>query len=506
MAAGGNNAPVTTVRTPAVEDAQTLQNAFNQVAEAVEPAVVTISTQRRIPESLPRREGTPSPFGPPGERRDPLEEFFRRFRDFGFDFGPGSLDRNAAQPEFRLLQGPFGGGMGSGFIYRSDGYIMTNAHVIQDAEVVTVTLADGREYPSARVIGSDPRTDIAVLKVEANNLPALQLGDSTQTQVGDWAIAMGNPFGLEKSLTVGVISATAREVPLTVSGPGNYLQTDASINPGNSGGPLLNIGGRVIGVNNAIFSQTGGNIGIGFAIPINTAKEIAEILIREGRVRRARMGVAIRDLENPRAFGLPPDTEGVLVEAVEPNSPASRAGLQPGDVILRFNNEKVSDSVEFQQRVGRAEIGSTATVEALRNGNTVTLRPRLEELKEDAPAAPTPTPPAGAAPGVLGVQIAAVTPELARRFNLQVQQGVVIVGLQPNSPAERAGLQPGDLIRRVGQTPVTTPEEVQAAVKQILSRQTGELKSVALYVSRGEESRYLTVPVRDGTVSSPPAP
>ncbi len=219
------------VQTPATRDATAVQNAFAQVAKAAEPAVVTITTERRAPRSAPGRRG---PFGDPGGQ-DPFEEFFRRFREFGLE--PSAAEREEMRARFRQIQEGRGGGLGSGLIYDADGLILTNAHVVQGADRVTVRLADGREFRNARVLGADERTDVAVVKINAAKLPTLPLGDSSGVRVGDWAIAMGNPFGLEQTLTVGVISAKVREVPLSVSGPGDYLQTDASINPGNSGGP-----------------------------------------------------------------------------------------------------------------------------------------------------------------------------------------------------------------------------------------------------------------------------
>lgn len=483
------------VQTPATRDAVAMQNAFAAVAKAVQPAVVTITTQRRLPPPA-RMRGGPSPFGGPDPfgGRDPFEEFFRRFRGFG----PGSLDRGAeegARP--RLLQGgPPRGGLGSGLIYSADGLIMTNAHVVRGADTVTVTLADGREFKRAKVLGQDARTDVAVVKIEATGLPTVQMGDSSAVRVGDWAIAVGNPFGLEHTLTVGVISAKAREVALSEAGPGDYLQTDASINPGNSGGPLLDIYGRAIGVNNAIYSQTGGNVGIGFAIPINTAREIADILVKEGRVRRARLGIAISDVSDQAAFGLDPNTKGALVGSVDPNGPGARAGLQPGDVVVAFNGKPITRSLELQRLVSTAPIGSNVELKVRRGGKTITVTARLEELKETGTTARpgAPSEPEGG-PTALGLGLAPLTPSLAQRYGIQATKGVVVVGVQQGSPAAATGIQPGDVIERVGQTAVSTPQEVQAAVKSILGRQSGQDRSVALYVNRRGERRFVIVSV-----------
>lgn len=481
------------VETPATKDAAAMQNAFAEVAKVAEPAVVTITT-RRAPQPPPGAGRPAPPTGPGGQ--DPFEEFFRRFRDFG----PSPNSAPMPQPDTHLREVQQGGGLGSGLIYRDDGLIMTNAHVVRGADTVTVRLSDGREFKNAKVLGQDERTDVAVVKINATKLPVVKLGDSSQVRVGDWAIAVGNPFGLEHTLTVGVISAKAREVPLNVRSPGDYLQTDASINPGNSGGPLLDIYGRVIGVNNAIFSQSGGNIGIGFAIPINTARQVADALVKEGRVRRAYLGASINNLENrAAAFGLDPNTKGVLIEAISPNSPGARAGLQPGDVVTEFNGKAVTRTAELQRMVSSAEIGSTAQLKILRGGKPLTISVRLEELKENVGANPsTPASPndgEGIAPTALGLRLSTITPQLANRFGIKGNQGIVVVGVEPNSSAAGAGLRPGDVIERVGQTTVTTPQAVQTAVQSIIGKQSGDDKSVALYVNRRGEKRYVVVGV-----------
>jgi serine protease Do len=290
----------------------------------------------------------------------------------------------------KFSPGAAGGGLGSGMIFRADGYIITNAHVVRggDKTSITVKMADEREFRNAQLVGIDEGTDIAVLKINANNLPTVKLGDSSNVRVGDWAIAVGNPFGLEHTVTVGVISAKSREVQLSSRG-GDYLQTDASINPGNSGGPLCDINGRVIGVNNAIYSESGGNMGIGFAIPVNTARDIAERLVRFGKITRGYLGVNIRNLDNNNAaeFGIDPKTKGVLVEIVNPNTPGQRAGLKPGDVVTAFNGKTVTRSSELQALVGAATVGSMAKLTVLRGGTTVILDTKIEELKPEAQAA-----------------------------------------------------------------------------------------------------------------------
>lgn len=497
-----NSAPV--VQTPATERAATMQSAFAAVAKAVEPAVVTITTQARVRPTSMNPDGG-APFGGPGGQGgqgggDPFEEFFRRFRDFGFNNNNWTPQQKAEMKKyFQEVQTRRGGGLGSGMIYRNDGLIMTNAHVVRDAETVTVKLNDEREF-KGKVIGSDERTDVAVVKIEARNLPTVKFGDASKIEVGDWAIAVGNPFGLEHTVTVGVISAKAREVPLNQRSPGDYLQTDASINPGNSGGPLCDIYGRVIGVNNAIFSESGGNIGIGFAIPIETARDIADRLVRDGKIRRGYLGVKISDMDKrAAAFGLDPNTKGVLVEEVTSNTPGARAGLQPGDVVTAFNGKSVSRSAELQRLVGDAPVGSSATLTILRAGKEMTLTARLDELKSETADTPdlSPTQPeredTPTSAGPLGLKTSPVTPQLTRRFGLKATTGLVIVSVEPNSPAAEAGLRPGDVIERVAQTPVTSAAQLQSTVNDILNRQTGDEKSVALYVNSRGERRYIVV-------------
>ena len=475
-------------------DAASMGHAFRDVAKAVAPAVVTITTQEKMP-TPPRNRGLQGfPFGDNGGNganggQDPFEEFFKQFRNFGGQ--PNSLQPNSLQKEqMRALYHQIQesrSGLGSGMIYRSDGYILTNAHVVRGADTVTVKLNDEREFKHAKVVGIDDRTDVAVVKIDATDLPTVKLGDSSTVEVGDWAIAIGNPFGLEHTVTVGVISAKAREVPLNERSPGDYLQTDASINPGNSGGPLVDIYGRVIGINNAIYSQSGGNIGIGFAVPINTARDIAEQLVKSGKIRRGYLGVQITNVQDrAAALGLDPNMKGVLVDKVETGTPGEKAGLQPGDVITAFNGVAVTHSAELQRLVGAAPVGSAATLAVLRNGANITLTAHLDELKDDgtAPAASTPDTPdqPGPAPDALGLSLRALTPDNAAQLGTKVTSGLFVADVQDGSVAATAGIQHGDIIERVGQAPVSTVPEMQGAVKKILGEQTGDEQDVALYI------------------------
>jgi len=503
---GGTETPV--VQTASTRDASAIQNAFTQVSDAVEPAVVTITTERK---ATPRRGTLPSIPGRPGtpggpNSGDPFEDFFKQFeRRFGIE--PNSYQRDSIKEQFSKIQNDRGGGggLGSGMIFRNDGYIITNAHVVRGADTggITVKLADDREFRKAQLVGIDDGTDVAVLKINATNLPTVKLGDSSKVRVGDWAIAVGNPFGLEHTVTVGIISAKAREVRLSDRNS-EYLQTDASINPGNSGGPLCDINGRVVGVNNAIYSESGGNMGIGFAIPINTARNIAEQLVRNGKITRGYLGVNIETLEPRKAqsMGLEASTKGVLVGSIRPNTPGAKAGLREGDVILELNGTPVEKSTDLQQRIGASPVGSKAQLKVLRDGNTVNLTATLEELKPEGALTssdPSPSSSGNAAPApttsLFGLKLVPVTPALAKQFGLgSATTGVLVTGVAEGSEAENAGLQRGDLIEKVGQKSVVGVNDFTATVRSILNRYApDDQKQVSLLVNRKGEKTFVTV-------------
>jgi serine protease Do len=506
-AAGTPAASAPVVNTPATRDAASMQDAFAAVAKAAEPAVVTITTERKMTTAnrgMPGMPGSPRmrPFGggeggPGGGQGDPFEEFMRRFRDFGFS--PNSAQKEELRGLWKEVQNR-PSGLGSGMIYRQDGLILTNAHVVKGADNVLVKLSDGREFSKAKVLGVDERSDVAVVKIEATNLPTVKFGDSGNVRVGDYAIAVGNPFGLEHTVTVGVISAKAREVDAFSrqrSTAGEYLQTDASINPGNSGGPLFDIYGRVIGVNNAIYSESGGNIGIGFAIPINVARDIADRLVTDGKIRRGYLGVSIETLEeeDARGMGLPTGTKGVRIAEVNPDTPGARAGLEVGDIVQEINGQVVTKSTELQRTVQAAPVNSKATLKVLRGNKTVNLTATLDELKDDVGAAQPTAPEAekaeprtqGTALSELGVSVKTLTPALATQLKLKVKQGVVISDIKEDSPAANAGLSEGDVILRVGITPVASVAEMQAAVKALLAGQPAGDKKVSLYANVASE-------------------
>jgi serine protease Do len=513
------------VQTPATRDAASMQGAFADVAAAVEPAVVTITTA--APKGGSPSAGNPGgvprmrPFGPgqgaPNGAQPfggDLQEFFKQFqRNFGFDeqsFKSNSwqgrvLREKWNEAKLQYIQEGRGGGLGSGMIYRADGLILTNAHVVRGADTVLVTLSDGRKFEKARVLGRDEATDIAVVKIDATDLPTVKLGDSDETKVGDWAIAVGNPFGLDHTLTVGVISAKARQLPLARNTRTDYLQTDASINPGNSGGPLLNINGLVVGVNNAIYSESGGNQGIGFAIPANTARFVADRIVKDGRVRRAYLGVEIATLEdenNAVALGLDKGQKGVLVNRIsDPTAPGARAGLQPGDVITKFNDQEVKSSPELQALVGNSPIGSQVRLTVIRGEKTQVLTATLEELKDVAPTATAPAPNAapesvkGEASAIPGLRVRNLSPEVARALGIKATTGLVVTEVKPDSPAGEAGLRRGDIIERVAQSPVANATEFGSAVSNVLKRQTAANKKVALYINRAGERSYAFITI-----------
>ena len=508
------------VETPATRDAATTQNAFVAVAKAVEPAVVTIKTVgARTPASTRGRNAPNVPGAPDGNSEEQFRDFFRQFqKQFGFgeqsfqeNSWQGRVMREKARAAFQQTQGGRGGGLGSGMIYRSDGLILTNAHVVKGAETVAVELSDGRKFPKAKVLGRDERTDIAVVKIDATDLPTVKLGDSDAVRVGEWAIAVGNPFGLDHTLTVGVISATNRNGnTLRLGGEDtrtDYLQTDASINPGNSGGPLLDIYGRVIGINNAIYSESGGNQGIGFAIPVNTARFVSDQLAKSGKVRRGYLGVSIDNVkDNSVAFGLDPDLEGVLVAAItDPNTPGAKAGLEAGDVIVKFNGAPVTKSDELQRLVGNSPVGSRVTLTVVRNGKQVQLTATLEELPDaKAPNRPETAPNndgndnAGATKGgtslpIPGLKARDLSPAVARALKIKPTTGVVLSEVADDSPAADAGLQPGDVVTKVGQKPVSTVAQMQAEINRILGLQTGDGKTVALRIQRDGVENFVII-------------
>jgi len=427
---------------------------FASIAQQYGPAVVNIAV------SGTRKTGMR---GGQDDDDNPLSQFFR---GTPFRFGPPPSEVPAQ-------------GQGSGFIVGADGVILTNAHVVQGATEVTVKLTDRREF-RAKVLGSDPATDIAVLRIDAKNLPAVKLGDPAQTRAGDWVVAIGSPFGFENSVSAGIVSAKGRSLPGDAYVP--FIQTDVAVNPGNSGGPLFNLSGEVIGINSQIYSRSGGYQGLSFAIPINVALKIKDQIVAIGRVSHARLGVSVLEINHALAesFGLK-QAAGALVSSVVPDSAAERAGLQPGDVITKFDGKPIGAAGELSALVGQASPGDKAKLEILRKGETRELSATLGALKAE-PAEKASA--QGQDKGRLGLSVRPLTPE--ERRQAKVAGGLLVQDV--GGPAARAGMQAGDVILMAGGKPVQNVDDLRSA--------TAGSGSVALLVQRGEARVF--VPLKLG--------
>jgi len=446
------------------------QPGFGPLVARVRPAVVTITSTERVQQE----QGGGSPF-PPGS---PQDQMFRRYFHAPQGNQGGENQGRAAKA------------LGSGFVVSADGYVVTNNHVVAEATKVVVTLDDGRELP-AKIIGRDERTDIAVLKIEAGkSLPFLALGNSDQAQPGDWVVAMGNPFGLGGTVTAGIVSARGRDIG---SGPyDDFLQIDAPINRGNSGGPLFNTQGEVVGVNTAIFSPSGGSIGIGFAIPSNLVKTVVAQLEQHGHIDRGYLGVSAQKVDPALASALKlPNAEGALVAEVQPDSPAASAGVRPGDVITTVADQKVTDPRTLARIVGSLTPDRSTDIIVQRDGETQTLHVTTAKL-EDRSAETTPSE-SQQNGGRLGLALGPLDQDTRDSLNLSPKvKGAVIAGIRPDSPAANAGLQPGDVIVGVGGKPVTSPDE---AAKAIRSTAKG---AVALRVLRDGHSLFVAIGGAEG--------
>jgi len=454
----------------AAESTARAPQGFVELANKLAPIVVNISTtiapETRAPRGPRPQQPAPDPFGQePGA--DPFE-FWRRF--FGEPFGMPDPRGTPRQ------------GLGSGFIIDASGLILTNNHVIENADKITVRLPDRKEY-AAKVVGRDPRTDIAVIRITEKdlNLPEAPLGDSSKLEVGEWVIAMGSPFGLDNSVTAGIVSAKGRWI-----GAGaydNFIQTDASINPGNSGGPLINMRGEVVGINTAIFSRTGGNLGIGFAIPINLAKDIVPQLVKEGKVTRGWLGVSIQRItpELAESLGLE-ERRGALVAGVEPGSPAEQAGIKTGDVIIEYGGEKVADSTELPIMVARTEVEKPVKITVVRDKRQVPLTVKIGELKDEAVVAAAPQ------TGKLGLTVQNLTPQMAERLGLKETRGVVVTAVDPESPAAQGGLRPGDIVLEANRKAINDAADLRQIVD---SAKPGE--NLLFLVRRGESNMFLVL-------------
>ncbi|HEY7139435.1 MAG TPA: DegQ family serine endoprotease [Methylomirabilota bacterium] len=421
------------------------------LAKALKPAVVNVSTKRV--------ESGPSL--PPGmSPNDPFSQFFRQFEQ-----RPHAVRS-----------------LGSGFIINGDGYVVSNNHVVDGASEIRVKLSDGREFPG-KVVGRDSKTDLALLKIEATGLPTIPMGDSEALQVGEPVMAIGNPFGLEQTVTTGIVSGTGRVIG---GGPyDDFIQTDASINPGNSGGPLINARGQAIGINAAIFSQSGGSIGIGFAIPVNLAKPVLTQLAEGGHVVRGWLGVSIQPVTPALAKGLKlSESTGALVSSVTEGSPAAKAGLKPGDVILEFNGQRVARADRLPNAVATTPVGREVPMAVMRDGKPMTLTVKVGKQAESADDQAE----SKKVPAALGLTVEPVTPRLAHEMGLRDEHGVVVRDVEADSPAADAGLREGDVIVEVNHHAVRSATDMHRQIDE-LAKGT----PVLMLVHRGDSSLFIAV-------------
>jgi len=433
---------------------------FTGLVERYGPAVVNVQVV----------EGRRNARGAQGAgQEDPFGDFFRRF---GIPNLPNQQPRN--QPPAR--------GVGSGFIVTTDGYIMTNAHVVRDATEVVVKMTDRREYP-AKVIGIDDRTDVAVIKIDGKNLPIVRIGDPAALRPGQWVVAIGSPFGMENSVTAGIVSATARTLPSEQYVP--FIQTDVAVNPGNSGGPLFNLNGEVVGINSQIYSQSGGYMGLSFAIPIDVANGVRTQLIAKGRVTRGKIGVGLAPMDAAVAesFGLD-RPRGALIGSVEKGGPADKAGVKEGDIIVGVDGRKVDSDIELPSMISAIAPGKETTLEIWRDRSTRKLTARVAELKEEGAGGQQESGKGGAAaePASLGLSVRPLQPDERQ----QVETEGTLVVEEVSGPAARAGIQPGDIILGVNGTRVKTTAELAAAAKR-----AG--KVVAVLVQRDDRQFFIAI-------------
>jgi len=409
-----------------------------ELTRVLKPAVVNISTKR-----VEQQTEMQNPFGnnnSPFGDNDPFQQFFKQFGE--------------RQPRRTVRS------LGSGFVINASGYIVTNNHVVDGATEIRVKFSDGREM-TGKVVGRDPKTDLALLKVEATGLPTIALGDSSQLQVGEPVMAIGNPFGLEQTVTTGIVSATGRVIG---QGPyDDFIQTDASINPGNSGGPLINGRGQAVGINAAIFSQSGGSVGIGFAIPINQAKSVVTELASTGKVTRGWLGVTIQPLTPELAKGFKvAEGTGALVAAVQDGSPAAAAGVKSGDVITDFDGHKIAHSGDLPKLVAATPVGRHVPITVVREGKTMSLDIKVARMDEPGEATVAQN---DESKGALGLSVETVTPSVSRELGLDRARGVVVRDVRSSSPADNAGIRPGDVITEVDHQPVADAAQMKRVLE-----------------------------------------
>jgi serine protease Do len=447
-----NKAEAVAVRTAATPQPAALPD-FSVLVESEGSAVVNIAVTRAVKTPGPQMQGVP----------DPLQEFFRR---------------HAPQPESPEGGGPQAQGVGSGFIISKDGYVLTNAHVVKDAEEVVVRLTDRRDFP-AKIVGVDTRTDVAVLKIDSRDLPTVRVGSPESVKVGNWVAAIGSPFGLENTVTAGIVSAKSRNLPSDAYVP--FIQTDVAVNPGNSGGPLFNLNGEVIGINSQIYSRTGGYMGLSFAIPIDVAMKVKDDLLQYGKVQRGRIGVTIQQVNKELAgtFGLD-RARGALVSGVEKGGPAEAAGLKVGDVILGVNGKPVEQSIDLPRMIGEGRPGADFKLEIWRDGKAQDVGVKLGEMPAEKVAVTEPP--------VKQAQLGMVVRPLNanEKGRLGTASGVVVERVE--GPAARAGIRPGDVILALNSEPIDSADELKSMVERSRDR-------VALLVQRADSKFFVPVPL-----------
>jgi serine protease Do len=445
-----------------------LNQAFVQIADKVSPTVVNISSTRKASSAS-------------GEDLGPLFKNFPFHQFFGDDFSKQFKKRGPKH------SGPGQVAMGSGFIVAADGLIMTNSHVVRDMEEITVTLPGKKDY-KAKLIGMDPESDIALIKIDAKNLPVSTWGDSSKLRVGEIVMAVGNPFGLSGTVTSGIVSATGR-TNMGIIDYEDFIQTDAPINPGNSGGPLINVQGQVIGITTAIATRSGGYMGVGFAIPSNSAKLVMDELLKYGKVKRGLLGVNIQDLNESlaKSFGKS-DTSGALVAQVVPDSPAEKAGIKPGDIIVEFNDKPISNAAELKNLVGQTEPGKPAKLKVFRDKKMIDLNVTISERTAKAVAAATPTPESSKE---LGITVEKLSPEAASKMGLKEgHEGLVVKDVNPDGQGARMGLRTGDVILEVDSAAVT---DVAGFNKQVAEAKKSGI--IRLKIHRDSATIFLGAPL-----------
>ncbi|MBM4148285.1 MAG: DegQ family serine endoprotease [Lentisphaerae bacterium] len=437
--------------------------AFTRIAKEAVPAVVSIKVEKTVN------------VGNAPELQGPFEPFDDEF--FNFFFG---RPRQRIQPR-RYMQM----GQGSGFLISDDGYILTNHHVAGGADKIAVRLTDGREF-NGKVVGTDEKTEVALIKIEGKDLPHLKLGDSDSLEIGEWVLAIGNPFGLSESVTAGIVSAKGRS-GIGIADYESFIQTDAAINPGNSGGPMLNLDGEVVGINTAIFSRSGGYMGIGFAVPINMARQVKDQLAAGGKVKRGYLGIYIQEMtrELAESFGMK-EAEGILVAGFTPSSPAEKAGIETGDVILELNGKTVRDLGSFRNTVAAMGPGAKTALKIAREGKHLNIEVITSDLDDENGAAE------GGEPGVdIGLQVQELTPEIAGRLGPgRSERGVVVSDVEQGSAAWNAGIRPGMVITSVNRKPVSSVRDFHSALAD-----ARKVKSVLLRVRLEQGSRFVVIPI-----------